>query len=623
MSIRDVDEWLEADRAGGFASGTVSTIRTRRYQALVLVAQTPPTSRVVLVNGFEGWVETPGGRAALTSQRYVPGVVDPDGAARITAFQREPWPRWEFTLANGTALTQEIFVAPGSGQTVLRWRRRAGPVPCRLCVRLLMSGRDAGSLHRENAAFPFEAKAEGGTVRFGAYPGLPAVTAYGADAWEAAPEWYRQFLYTVEQDRGLDCVEDLGSPGILSWDLAVGEATLVLRADDAPPMPVPALARAEQARRAQPSLRLSADSYLSARGTGRTVLAGFPWFTDWGRDTFISIRGLLIAQGRVAEATEILLEWAGMVDQGMVPNRFPDDAGPAEFNAVDASLWFVIAVHDLLRAGGVPADAIMRLKTAGEAILAGYSAGARYRIGADADGLIRAGVPGVQLTWMDAKVGDWVVTPRIGKPVEVQALWINALRIADGWSGRWGALAQKATAALLARFPDPETGGLYDVVDVDHQVGAINRQVRPNQIFAVGGLPFPLLPEALARSVVMLVERELLTPLGLRTLAPSDPAYRPRYQGNLVERDGAYHQGTVWPWLIGPFVEAWLRVRGNTDMARAEARSRFLPPLLAHLETGGLGHITECADGDAPHTPGGCPFQAWSLGELLRLEALL
>ncbi len=622
QTFTDHDEWLEADGQGGFASGTVSGIRTRRYQALLLVAMTPPTSRVVLVNGLEAWIETPAGRAALTSQRYTPGVVYPDGAAHITAFRRAPWPSWEFSLPDGTSITQEIFVAPESGQTVLRWRR-AGPVPCRLFVRLLLSGRDAGALHQENPAFPFAATVQDGTVRFQPYPGLPGVTAHGAFTWEAAPEWYRHFLYTVEQDRGLDCVEDLASPGILSWDLA-SEATLVLRADDAPPHPVAALIRAEQARRAQPSLRLAADSYLSARGSGRTVLAGFPWFTDWGRDTFISLRGLLLSQGHMAEATEILLAWAGMVDQGMVPNRFPDGAGPPEFNAVDASLWFVVAVHALLAAGPVPPVTVQRLHDAAESILAGYAAGTRFGIAADADGLLRAGVPGVQLTWMDAKVGDWVVTPRIGKPVEVQALWINALRIADGWSpGRWGKLAVQATASLLARFPDPETGGLYDVVDADHQPGAVNRQIRPNQIFAVGGLPFPLLPDALARSVVALVERELLTPLGLRTLAPADPAYRPRYRGDRVERDGAYHQGTVWPWLIGPFVEAWLRARGDSAEARAETRVRFLPPLYAHLETGGLGHITECADGDAPHTPGGCPFQAWSLAELLRIEALL
>jgi predicted glycogen debranching enzyme len=224
---------------------------------------------------------------------------------------------------------------------------------------------------------------------------------------------------------------------------------------------------------------------------------------------------------------------------------------------------------------------------------------------------------------MDAKVGDWVVTPRIGKPVEVQALWINALRIGAAWAPRRSAPADLAHASFLARFPDPASGGLADVIDVDGVPGQIDRRVRPNQIFAVGGLPFPLLTGASARRVVDLVEARLLTPMGLRTLATDDPAYVSRYAGDRLQRDGAYHQGTVWPWLIGPFVEAWLRVRDNTAAARAEADARFLAPLREHLGTAGLGHVSEVADGDAPHTPGGCPFQAWSLGELLRAERLV
>lgn len=219
---------------------------------------------------------------------------------------------------------------------------------------------------------------------------------------------------------------------------------------------------------------------------------------------------------------------------------------------------------------------------------------------------------------MDAKAGDWVLTPRIGKPVEVQALWINALAIASAWNPRWQTLCARARQSFAARFVDPDTHALYDVVDADHEPGKIDRSIRPNQIFAVGGLPFPLVEGDIARAVVDQVEAHLLTPLGLRTLAPSDPAYRPHYAGGVVERDGAYHQGTVWPWLMGPFVEAWLRVRGA-----AGVRERFLAPLYAHLDHYGLDHVSEVADGDAPHAPGGAPFQAWSLAELLRIETLL
>jgi predicted glycogen debranching enzyme len=378
--------------------------------------------------------------------------------------------------------------------------------------------------------------------------------------------------------------------------------------------------------------------YVAQSGARNTIIAGFPWFTDWGRDTFISLRGLLLAntasdgssireklamqarqQANTDLAEKILLAWSTRIDRGMLPNRFPDGDGTPEFNAVDASLWFIIAVHDLLAHGASPTTTA-QLQRACHAILDGYRDGTRYGIHMDTDGLIHAGQPGVQLTWMDAKVGDWVVTPRTGKPIEIQALWINALRIACTWSdgAEWTALADQATASVLARFPDPATGGLLDLIDGDDTE---SRQLRPNQVFACGGLPFRIVPPEQARRIVDLVEARLLTPLGLRTLDPADPAYQPRYHGPPLARDGAYHQGTAWPWLLGPFVDAWLQVRGNTSEACAEARSRFLPPLHAHLAEAGLGHISEVVDGDPPHTPGGCPFQAWSLGALRQIES--
>jgi predicted glycogen debranching enzyme len=256
-------------------------------------------------------------------------------------------------------------------------------------------------------------------------------------------------------------------------------------------------------------------------------------------------------------------------------------------------------------------------------IIRGYAAGTRYGIRCDGDGLVAAGVPGVQLTWMDAKVGDWVVTPRIGKPVEVQALWLNALWVAGQWSRDCREQLGRGLAAFRRRFWNAARGCLFDVIDVDHVPGRVDDRLRPNQVFAAGGLPRLLLGRTRSRQVVDLVERELLTPLGLRSLSPGDRAYRGSYQGDVHSRDGAYHQGTVWPWLAGPFVEAWLRARGDTRAARVEARRRFLEPLLAHLDGAGLGHVSEIADGDPPHAPRGCPFQAWSLGELLRLASLL
>ena len=637
MATLDTDasaEWLEADGLGGFASGTVGGERTRRYHALLLAATTPPTGRVVLVNGVEASVETAAGAVPLTTQRYAPDVQHPDGWRRIASFERSPWPTWAFALDNGTALKHEILVGRDGCETVLRWRRTAGDGPCRLSVRPLLSGRDYHSLHRENAGFDFRATVRGGNVAWRPYADLPAAAALTNGAYRHAPEWYRNFLCTAERDRGLDCVEDLASPGVFSFDLAEDEAVMVLRTGDglaARPAALAArIAEAERARRAAaPSpLTLAAESYFVDRGAGSTIIAGFPWFTDWGRDTFIAMRGLALGTGKLREAESILLAWSEAVSEGMLPNRFPDTGDTPEYNAVDASLWFVVAVHDFFRAAAEAGHAVApaaraRLRDAVEAILQGHAGGTRYGIAADSDGLLRAGVPGVQLTWMDAKLGDWVVTPRIGKPVEVQALWINALRIGAAWSPRWEALEARARAAFAARFPDPDTGGLFDVVDADHRIGAVDRRVRPNQVLAVGGLPFPVVEGAAARRAVDLVEARLLTPLGLRSLDPADPDYAPRYGGDPRSRDGAYHQGTVWPWLAGPFVEAWLRVRGGTEAAKAEARRRFLAPLLAHLETDGLGHVAEVADAEPPHTPGGCPFQAWSLGELIRVERML
>ncbi len=589
----------------------------------MLTAATPPTGRFVLVNGIEAWVETTAGRFALSSQLYAGGTTYPDGAQHIAAFTATPWPSWRFVLPDGTTVWHEIFVARATQETVLRWRSDR---PARLTVRPLLSGRDYHALHHENPGFAFTPYREGAALVWRPYPGVPATTARGNFTWADAPDWYRGFLYTAEQERGLDCVEDLATPGIFTWEIGATDATLILRADTAGSQTVEDLAAAERTRRSAPPLAVATDAYLAGRGAGQTILAGFPWFTDWGRDTFIAMRGLLIGAGRLREAAAILLAWAGHVSEGMLPNRFPDGSGPPEYNAVDASLWFIIAAHELIVAGGVTAAEAGHLQRAGLAILQGYAGGTRYGIALDpADGLLRAGEPGVQLTWMDAKVGDWVVTPRIGKPVEVQALWINALVIAGYWPGgeRWAAAAEQARTSLLTHFPDPATGGLIDVLDADGVPGAKDRRVRPNQVLAAGGLPVPVLTPPLVAGVAALAERVLLTPLGLRTLAPDDPDYRGRYAGGPRERDGAYHQGTVWPWLLGPFVAAWLAARGNTEDARAEGRTRFLPPLHAHLQTAGLGHVSEVADGDAPHTPGGCPFQAWSLGALLQVEALL
>jgi predicted glycogen debranching enzyme len=645
-----LDEWLEADGLGGFASGTVSGLRTRRYHALLLTATTPPSGRMVLVNGVDAWVEREGtggnggdpmGTEYLTRQHYVPGLIT-EGAG-IESFNYDPWPNWVYRLGDGTRIQHELFVPRGTSGVMLRWRRldsSGGRLVLR--VRPFLSGRDFHSLQHETGALRIDTAGDGGAIRWQPYPGAPVVTALANGGYEANPAWYRGFLYAEEQARGLDFVEDLASPGTFTWNLADADACLVLTAgaaavrragEDAET--VVGRHRASEAKRrrafATPLAR-AGDAYLVRRGTGRTIIAGYPWFGDWGRDTFIALRGLCLATGRRAEARDILLEWAGQVSEGMLPNRFADAGDAPEYNSVDAALWYIVAVHEYLagigengrgRARTERRSDCVRLQSACRAIVAGYAAGTRHRIHLDGDGLLAAGEPGVQLTWMDAKVGDWVVTPRVGKPVEVQALWLNALRIVSAWDPSWRAVYERGVAAFGERFWNAEWGWLNDVVDSDHRPGAYDATLRPNQILAVGGLPYPVLGPERARRVVDVVETNLLTPVGLRSLAPGDPRYVHKYQGGVLERDGSYHQGTVWPWLLGPFVEAWLRVHGNTLDARQEARSRFLAPLERHLEEGGLGHVSEIADADAPYAPRGCPFQAWSVGEALRLQLLV
>ncbi|MGI4860074.1 MAG: amylo-alpha-1,6-glucosidase [Janthinobacterium lividum] len=694
-------EWLEADGLGGFASGPANGIRSRRYHALLLHASAPPSARMVLVNGVEAWWEGPEGTVALSTHHYAPDTFHPDGAQRIVGFDVVPWPTWRFALPGGVVMIQEVFAASDGGDVVLRWRlaTAAGEAPLaatemssataetsppivhrpgttedvpgpatrgRLLVRPLLSVRDYHALHRRNDAFDFTAAGANGRISWRPYPHRPAVSALSNGAYRHAPEWFEQFLYDDERERGLDAVEDLASPGMFAFDLALDAAgppsldhdggarsaqaapsvaLLILRAGDSRDVHVArrvaVVEREERRRRAAPAdpppaahargatfdaLSRAAGQYFAERGQGATILAGFPWFTDWGRDTFISLRGLALATGHERQAAAILREWATTVSEGMLPNRFPDQGSAPEYNSVDASLWFIVALHAYLLTGHATPATRDTLQGAADRILEGYRAGTRFGIGADADGLLRAGEPGSQLTWMDARVGLAPVTPRIGKPVEIQALWINALRIGATWDPRWEPLAERAQAAFASRFVDPASGALHDVVDADGVSGAVDRSVRPNQILAVGGLPFQVVDDATARAVVALVERELWTPLGLRTLARADPRYIGRYTGPSESRDSAYHQGTAWLWLAGPFIEAWLRVHARgaaAGAARDAARARFVAPLDAHLREAGLGHLSEIADGDAPHTPRGAPFQAWSLAERLRIEALL
>jgi len=655
-------EWLETDGLGGFAMGTADGIRTRRYHAVLLAATHPPEGRMVLVADLEVFVQTAAGWFALSSHRYQGGVIYPDGVQHLTSFSHRPWPRWEWVLPDGTRIAYELVVehrdaeegldpiapephggrVPGGGvqggrgqvapredrspRVALRWIRLAGTVTS-LHVRPLLAGRDYHATHHENPAFRFAPELAGDCVTWQPYPGVPAIHCAANGLYQHTPDWYRSFYYTDEAERGLDAVEDLATPGVFTFDLSSSPAAMVLSTawilGDAAGTAKQIFAGEARRRARFASVHAcAADAYIVARPdlagepAGRTLIAGYPWFADWGRDTFISLRGLCLATGRRDDARAILCQWAGAVSRGMLPNRFDEHDATPEYNSVDAALWFVIAADAYLAGDATAADRQL-LQRAIAAIVDGYQVGTRHGIRVDDDGLLACGVPGIQLTWMDAKIGDDCITPRIGKPVEIQALWINALVIA----GRT-ADAGRARAAF-ARFWDPQRRQLHDVIDADHVRGAVDSTCRPNQIFAIGGVPHPVLDGDRARAVVDTVERVLWTPTGLRSLDPGDPRYRAHYAGGPAERDRSYHNGTVWPWLAGPFIEAWVRVRGNTPEAKRTARSRFLAPLLARCDLAGLDHLSEICDGDPPHRAAGCPFQAWSLAEALRIDQLL
>lgn len=627
-------EWLETNGLGGFAEGTAGGLRTRRYHALLTTATHPPDGRMVLVNGFDAEVETEAGIVPLTTQLYAPGKEIPD-LSRLESFTLEPWPCWTYRLDEATHLTFDLFLPQGQSAVVLRWSYHGPASWAKLRVRPFFSGRDFHTTHHKNDSFRFDPQPAPYGQLWHFYDGVPPVLGSSNGTYYHDPHWYQDFFYPAEEARGLDDVEDLAAPGVYEFDLKAGQAVLIFSAQgvEGTPEEGPAeksagtFAASEKARRAafiSPRHR-AADQYVVQRGTGKSIIAGYPWFGTWGRDTFISLRGFGLATGRLDLVRDVLLTWAPTISEGMIPNRFPDRGETPEYNSVDASLWFVIVAHEFMQAARARHETSLltaqdELFAAIESILTAYTHGTRYQIQADVDGLLACGAPGVQLTWMDAKVGERVITPRTGKPVEIQALWLNALGLTSQHNSKWTEAYEHGRFSFQTRFWSESLGYLYDVVDVDHQAGTYDGKLRPNQLFAVGGLPIALVEGERAARIMDYLESSLWTPLGPRSLAPWDPAYLGHYTGSLEQRDSAYHQGTVWPWLSGAFVEAWVRVRGNTLWAKKQARERFLISQLEHDDLPGLGHLPEIADGEPPHTARGCPFQAWSLAEIMRLD---
>ncbi len=644
LPVAERREWLCTNGLGSFASGTVAGTLTRRYHGLLTAALDPPLGRTLLVAKIDEHVAYDGVEAALGANRWVDGSIDPDGYGAIERFRQEGTsPVWTYAVADAL-VEKRVWMEPGANTTYVRYAVLRARGPLALQLKALVNYRDYhGTTHGDDWRMDITPVRDG--LRVVAYPGARPLLmlARGAES-RLAHTWYRGFHLVRERERGLDAEEDHLHAASFRATLRAGEAlTLVLSAEAKPSVDAESAwerrQRHEQAllarwRAVGPAssappwiarLVLAADQFIVARPLadepqGLSVIAGYHWFGDWGRDTMIALPGLAVATGRPEVAARILRTFARFVDRGMLPNRFPDQGAVPEYNTVDATLWYFDAIRAYHAATGD--DGLLKeLFPVLESILHWHREGTRYGIAEDpADGLLRSGEPGVQLTWMDAKVGDWVVTPRTGKAVEINALWYNALAAMAAFAHRlhlpaasWMNQAARVRGSF-ERFWNEQAGHCYDVIDGP---AGDDLSLRPNQIFAVALPESPLSP-ARQRKVVEACARHLLTSFGLRSLAPGHRDYCGRCVGNPRERDGAYHQGTVWSWLLGPLALAHFKVYGDCAQARS-----LLEPLAHHLDDYGLGSIAEIFDGDPPFTPRGCIAQAWSVAETLRAWSAL
>jgi len=625
-------EWLETNGIGGWASSTITNAHTRRYHGLLVAATRPPVDRVVLLSKLDETLVREDARIELSTNVY-PGSVHPQGYRYLRAFSQNFFPGFTYEV-DGIVLKKTVAAIHGENTTVIIYRVIDAPVIFNLELRPFVAGRDYHGLTQANDSIRRESNFSNDIWSYQPYEQLPTFyMLVPGTAFEANPDWYYSFEYLAEKQRGQDFQEDLFTPGVFTTTLNTGDQLgIIVSTDDPTGRDAQNLATEEKARRknlfsALPvadeltqGLTLAADQFVVRRGADlKTIIAGYHWFTDWGRDTMIALPGLTLVTGRYADAKKILQAFAENIDQGMLPNRFPDSDENPEYNTVDASLWFFVSAYKYYHYTQDQSFLKKTLLPAMAEMLDWYQRCTRYGIHMESDGLLAAGEPGVQLTWMDAKIGDWVVTPRNGKAVEINALWYNAVAIyakllrtvgRKEEAETYQTLSKKIIKRFVQVFWNPEGGYLFDVVNGDK----IDSAIRPNQILALS-LPFALLGRTRARQVLKTVEDHLLTPVGLRSLSSQDPAFNPTYQGNAYQRDSAYHQGTVWTWLLGPYLTALVKVRGKTGRRQG---LKLVQAVQNHLSESGIGQISEIFDGHAPHAPRGCIAQAWSVAEIMR-----
>lgn len=624
-------EWLETNGLGGWSSSTVSGAHSRRYHGLLMAAVVPPVERRLVLSSLDETIVAGGERFELGSHLYQSGVSHPGGEQYLDQFSRDLFPQWEYE-AGGVRLRKTVLMLYGENTVILLYDILEAPGDFELEWRPLTGARGYHELQRESPALHWDVAFDNGIFHNRTDGTVDLYISIPGSNYHHHPQWYRKFEYSIEKYRGLDYHEDLLNHGVFSVkskkDAQIGIiiSTMPVEGRDALQ-----LARQEMNRRQlllgdfpgedfRRQLTLAADQFIVNRGDKlKTIIAGYHWFTDWGRDTMISLPGLCLSTGRFEDARKILLAFAEVVDKGMLPNRFQDNQEPPEYNNVDGTLWYFIAIYKYWQATGDMEFIREHLLPVLQSILDWHIRGTRFNIKVQEDGLLYAGQAGQQLTWMDARIGDWVVTPRMGKPVEIQALWYNAQQIYAEFCHlngqpeeqyRWNQSAEETRQSFLNQFWFAEGNYCYDVLDEN---GVSDSSFRPNQLFAIS-LPFSLIEGERARQILEQVTEKLFIPAGIRTLPAEDPRYISVYGGDQWHRDSSYHQGTAWSWLIGSYIDALAKTGSDKNKLQS-----VIDQCKTHLEEGCIGTISEIFDAVAPHHPRGCAAQAWGVAEWLRV----
>ena len=649
-SLRDFKEairheWLETNGLGGWASSSIIGCNTRRYHGLLVAALPTHAERMALVSKLEETITINNEQFDLGVNNYG-GVIHPDGNQHQVSFTKDFFPHFVYHVG-GVVLKKTIAMVHGENTTLIIYNVLDAQQPFTFELLPLLSVRRYHGLIRANNEVHREAGFSNDVFRTQVYDNTPPIfIKVPGSEYHHDPHWWFHFNYDSERERGLDFVEDLYAPGEFSLTLQKGDSLgVIISTDDPSGKDAVGLLVKESFRRqlltndlpkdeVVKQLVLAADQFIvrrpvqapaSSNGTPEqedsprtTVIAGYPWFTDWTRDTMVALPGLCLSIGRYEDAKNILSAFAKNVSQGMLPNHFPDNGESIGYNHVDGTLWYFIAVYKYLEATGDKEFVLNKLLPVLKDIIEWHFNGTRHGIHATEDGLLYAGEEGLQLTWMDSKIGDWVVTPRMGKPVEINALWYNALSIyatlleLNGNAGEATGMFEKAALVRKSfneQFWNSEGGYLYDVVNDNEK----DDSLRPNQLLAIS-LPFTLIDREKSRSILKIVTAKLYTLVGLRTLSPDDPSYASSYNGNAHQRDSRYHQGTVWSWLLGPYIDALAKLGSSRSLLK-----NVVDNFIYHLNEGCIGSVSEIFDAEFPHHPKGCIAQAWGVAEILRV----